>query len=308
MNWIPSIPELPAAGERHLVRTIDVLQSWREDAFEFLRRDAPKIIVIVIISVILMRLLKEITDRVAKFSRTETVPGTMRSQQLRTLSGVIHGGGIFLILFVAVLMILQTLGINMGPLLASAGVAGLAIGFGAQTLVKDVITGFFVLMENQYDIGDVVKIGGVAGTVEKMTLRRTVLRDADGAVHNVPNSQINVVSNLTRDWAQLSLHILVDYREDSDKVVHLLNEVGAEVQSDPEFSDAIVAAPEVPGIERVANGEVDYLMLVKTRPGKQYAVSREFHRRIKMCFEKNNIRPGGPARAYLVDNSNRVQS
>jgi moderate conductance mechanosensitive channel len=302
MNWIPAISELPAMGEGHLLRTIDVLQSWREDTFEFLRRDAPKILVVVIISAILLRLLNEITNRIAKFSRTETVPGTVRSQQLRTLSSVIHGGGIFLILFVATLMILQTLGINMGPLLASAGVAGLAIGFGAQTLVKDVITGFFVLMENQYDIGDAVRIAGVTGTVEKMTLRRTVLRDADGAVHNVPNSQINVVSNLTRDWAQLSLHIAVDYKEDSDKVVKLLKEVGTEVQNDPEFSEAIVAVPEVPGIERVASGEVDYLMLVKTKPGKQYAVSRELRRRIKLCFEKNNIQPGGATRLFVVDN------
>jgi moderate conductance mechanosensitive channel len=301
MNFLLPIPDLPAAGERHFVRTIDVLQSWREDAFEFLRRDAPKIVIIIIISAILVRLLKEITGSVIKFSRTQTLPGTMRSQQLRTLSGVIHGVGIFLILFVALLMILQTLGINMGPLLASAGVAGLAIGFGAQTLVKDVITGFFVLMENQYDIGDVVKIAGVSGTVEKMTLRRTVLRDVDGSVHNVPNSQINVVSNLTRDWAQLMLHVSVNYREESDKVVQLLKEIGADMRNDPEFNDAIVAAPEVPGIERVANGEVDYLMLVKTRPGKQYAISRELRRRIKLCFEKNHIEPG-PARLYVVDN------
>jgi moderate conductance mechanosensitive channel len=302
MNLLPLIPQLPAADERHIVHMMDVLQSWREDAFEFLRRDAPKIIVIIIISAILVRMLRAITDRVAKFSRTETLPGTVRSQQVRTLSSVIHGGGIFLILFVAALMILQTLGINMGPLLASAGVVGLAVGFGAQTLVKDVITGFFVLMENQYDIGDAVKIAGVSGTVEKMTLRRTVLRDVDGTVHNVPNSQINVVSNLTRDWAQLTLHISVNYKEDSDKVVRLLKEIGTEVQNDPEFSDAIVATPEVPGIERVANGEVDYLMLVKTRPGKQYGVSRELRRRIKLCFEKNGIQPGGPARLYVVDN------
>ncbi len=301
MNLQSPIPDLPAAGERHFLRMIDVLQDWRLDAFEFLRRDVPKIVVVVLISFVLVRLLKAVTEHLSKFSRTETVPGTMRSQQLRTMASVIHGVGLFLILFVATLMILQTLGINMGPLLASAGVAGLAIGFGAQTLVKDVITGFFILMENQYDVGDVVKIASVTGTVEKMTLRRTVLRDADGSVHAVPNSQISVVSNLTRDWTQLSLHVAVDYKQNSDEIVELLKEVGVELQNDPAFSNAIVAAPDVPGIERVAAGEVDYLMLVKTKPGKQYAVSRELRRRIKLCFEQHNIQPGGPARLYVVD-------
>ncbi len=134
-----------------------------------------------------------------------------------------------------------------------------------------------------------------------MTLRRTVLRDVDGSVHTVPNSEIKIASNLTRDWAQVTLHISVDYSEDSDRVVRLLKEIGQELRNDPQFSDAIVAEPEVPGIERVAPGEVDYLMMVKTRPGKRYEVSRELRRRIKECFQKNNIKPSGPARVFVMD-------
>ena len=118
---------------------------------------------------------------------------------------MIYSVGVFIIMFVAALQILPLLGINMGPLLASAGIAGVAVGFGAQTLVHDFINGFFILVENQYDIGDTIKIAGVQGTVEAMTLRRTVLRDGDGTVHNVPSSEIKVVSNLTRDWTQLSI-------------------------------------------------------------------------------------------------------
>jgi moderate conductance mechanosensitive channel len=184
-------------------------------------------------------------------------------------------------------------------LLASAGIAGLAIGFGAQTLVKDFINGFFVLLEDQYNIGDAVRMAGVKGTVEDMTLRRTVLRDDDGTLHTIPNSQVQIVSNMTRDWAQISLHVSVAYGEPSDKIVELLKQVGDEIRHDPRFADDIVADVEVPGIDRVGNGEAEYLVLVKTRPRKQFAITREFRRRIKECFEKNNIQAGLPGR-FLV--------
>lgn len=279
----------------------EVVQSWRLDALEFLRKDAPKILFIIVLALVLIRVMKAITNRLATFSRQQSLPTGVRTQQLRTLAGVIHSVSVFVIVFLALMQILPVLGINMGPLLASAGIAGLAIGFGAQTLVKDVINGFFVLMENQYDIGDVVRIAGVSGTVEGMTLRRTTLRDVDGAMHIIPNSEIKIVSNLTRDWAQVSLHIAVDYKESSERIVQLLTEVGTELKNDPHFGDSLVSQPEVPGIDRIAPGEVDYLMLVKTKPGQQYAVTRELRRRIKECFEKNNIQPAGPGRVYVVD-------
>ena len=282
----------------HLQR---VLEDWGTDWETFVRKDVPKIIVVVVVAFVLMRLLRLATSRLAKLSRRESLPTALRAQQLRTLAAVINSVGIAVIVFLSAMQILPLLGINMGPLLASAGVAGLAIGFGAQTLVHDVINGFFILMENQYDIGDVVRIGGVAGVVESMTLRRTVLRDDTGAVHTVPNSEIKIVSNLTRDWAQMALHISVDYRENSDRIIELLKQVAAEVRNDPNFGPMLEADPEVPGIERVATGEVDYLMIIKTRPGQQYAVSRELHRRIKECFQKNNVQPGNPARVYVMD-------
>jgi small conductance mechanosensitive channel len=147
-----------------------------------------------------------------------------------------------------------------------------------------------------------VRLAGLKGTVEHMTLRRTVLRDDDGTVHMIPNSQITVVSNMTRDWAQLSLKITVAYEEASDKIINLLQQVGAEVRHDPKFEEDVVEV-QVPGIDRVGNGEAEYLVLVKTRPNKQYPVSREFRRRIKECFEKNNVKPGPPGRVYVTDSS-----
>jgi small-conductance mechanosensitive channel len=280
---------------------LEMLNSWGDDTFDFVRHQVPRIIGVFIIAFILTRLLKLVSRRLTKFSKSQGLPSAVRAQQLRTLSGVIYSVGLFIIVFVAALQILPLLGINMGPLLASAGIAGVAIGFGAQTLVKDFINGFLILVENQYDVGDVVRIAGVQGTVEMMTLRRTILRDADGAVHNVPSSQITVVSNLTRDWTQLALHISVAYNSDSDLVINALKEVGTELAEDPVFADRIVAKPEVPGIEKVSGDEVDYLMVVKTRPGQQDAVRRELRRRIKACFEKNGIQPGNPNRVYVVD-------
>jgi small conductance mechanosensitive channel len=186
-------------------------------------------------------------------------------------------------------------------MLASAGIAGLAIGFGAQTLVHDFINGFFILLENQYDIGDVVRIAGVKGTVERMSLRMTVLRDEDGTVHLVPNSAVQIVSNTTRDWAQFALRVTVAYSEPSEKIITLLKQIGEQVHHDPTFAEDIVSDIQVPGIDRVGNGEVEYLMLIKTRPSKQYAVSRELRRRIKECFEQNKIQTAGPGRVYVVD-------
>jgi small-conductance mechanosensitive channel len=311
-----------------------VLEHWRVDGLEFLRVDVPKIIVIAIIAFALIRLMKVLINRLLAFSRHES---GVRAQQLRTAAGVIGSAGTFVIIFLALMQILPVLGVNMGPLLASAGVAGLAIGFGAQTLVHDVINGFFILLENQYAVGDVVRVAGLAigfgaqtlvhdvingffillenqyavgdvvrvagvkGTVEAMGMRNTTLRDDDGTVHIVPNSEIKIVSNLTRDWAQLTLHISVAYSEDSDRVVKLLTQVAGELRNDPGFHDDIVADPQVPGIERVASGEVDYLLLVKTLPGRQYRVSRELRRRIKECFQKNNIQAGNPARVYVLE-------
>jgi len=281
-------------------RILEVIDDWGDDAFDFLRHQAPKILAVLIIAFLLSRLLKLVSRHLTELSNRQDLPSSVRSQQLRTLSGVIYSIGVLVILFIAGMQILALLGINMGPLLASAGIAGLAIGFGAQTLVKDFINGFFILAENQYDIGDTIRIAGVNGVVENVTLRRTVLRDADGTVHTVPSSEIKVVSNLTRDWTQLNLHVSVAYGADSERVIALLKQAGEEMAGDPAFADMIVATPEVAGIDKVSGNEVDYLMLVRTKPGAQHIVRRDMRRRIKATFEKNNIEPGDPSRVIVA--------
>ena len=288
-----------AEHQWHNVR--EVWQQWRSDSLEFLRQDVPRLILLLLVYAALIWLLRFVTKRIRRLSKREGLPSAVRAQQLNTLAAVIKGTGTFILVFVALIQILKLVGISVEPLLASAGIVGLAIGFGAQTLVHDVINGFLILLENQYDVGDGVKIAGVQGTVENMTLRRTVLRDADGTVHTVPNSEIKIVSNMTRDWTQVSIHVSAAYNESSDKVISTLKEVAEEVWNDPSLHDMLVSVPEVPGIDRVTGQEVDYLLLAKTRPGKQLQVTREFRRRIKECFQKNNIQPGGPGRMYVVD-------
>ncbi len=277
-----------------------LLRDWREDTMYFLRHDAPKILLVLVGAYVLTKILRTIARKSADLHIRKLPPG-VRVQQVRTVASVLTSVGVFIIFFVGVLEVLSLLGLNLGPMLASAGIAGLAIGFGAQTLVHDFINGFFILLENQYDIGDVVRIAGVKGTVEHMSLRNTVLRDEDGTVHIVPNSSIQIVSNTTRDWSQLALRVVVAYGEPSDTIVKLLTAVGEEVRHDPAFSDDVVSDIQVPGIDRVGNGEAEYLMLIKTRPNRQWAVSRELRRRIKVCFEKNDVRTAGPGRVYVVD-------
>jgi len=278
----------------------ELLLAWRGDAMEFLHKHAPRIALILILAFLGLRLFKVIVRKMVAF-QSKRPSQAVRAQQIQTLAGVINSIGVFLIVFVSGLEVLQELDINLAPLLASAGIAGLAIGFGAQTLVKDVINGFFILLENQYDLGDAVRIAGVKGTVEAMSMRTTTLRDDDGTIHVVPNSEIHIVSNTTRDWSQLTMRVIVAFEERSEKILKLLRQISDEIRHDPEYANDIVSDIQIPGIDRVGNGEAEYVVLVKTRPTKQYPVSREMRRRIKECFIQNDIRHASAGRVYVVD-------
>ena len=292
-NFIP--PDTPETA-----KITSLLQDWRQDGSRFLRHDLPRIVILIVVAFLAIRILRAVTGRVAAL-RTGKLPSGIRGQQIQTLASVINSIGSFVVFFFVVYWILTIMQVRVEPLLASAGIAGLAIGFGAQTMVHDFINGFFFLAEDQFSIGDTIRVAGVKGTVEGISLRRTVLRDDDGTLHMVPNSQITIVSNMTRDWAQVALRVVVAYHESSDKVVSLLQQVAEELRHDPQFADNIVSDIQVPGIERIGGGEADYLLLVKTRPGKQYAISRELRRRIKESFQKNNIQPSAPGRVYVMD-------
>lgn len=217
-------------------------------------------------------------------------------QRRKTLASVMTTAGLILIAVVAAMMILDEIGLTLGPLLATAGVASLAIGFGAQTLVKDVISGIFILMENQYTIGDVIEAGGVGGVVEEVNLRTTVLRDIHGVVHVVPNGEIRVLSNKTKGWSRAVLEVGVSYREDPDRVIAVLEEIAREIHDDPVFGSLLLEEPTVPGVEAFGDSAVTVRMMAKTVPLKQWDLARELRRRIKHRFDAEGIEIPFPQR------------
>ena len=232
-----------------------------------------------------------LTLRRIELSLGGPTPGvvTPQEQRTRTLLSLLRSVGIVIIMVMTTFMVLGSLGVELGPLLAGAGVIGLAISFGAQSLVKDVISGLFILFENQFGVGDVIRIEGVSGAVEKMTLRVVVLRDVHGVVHIVPNGQITKVSNLTRSWARVVLDVGVAYKEDPDRVMQVLRSIGAEMHEDPAWKPLLVDPVEVPGIEAFGDSAVSIRVMAKTLPLKQWDVARELRRRIKLRFDREGI-------------------
>jgi len=221
-------------------------------------------------------------------------------KRARTLGRILRQVVSIAIWVLAGVTILGELGVSIGPLLAGAGIAGVAVGFGAQSLVKDVISGFFLLLENQFRVGDVVSLAGVTGQVEAVNLRTTVLRDAEGTVHVVPNGTISVVSNRTRGWSRAIVDVGVAYREDTDRCYETLRRVGAEIEKDPLFGPKLVAPFEYPGVEQLGESAVVLRTMVQTRPGEQWMVARELRRRIKKAFEESGIEIPFPHRKLYL--------
>ncbi len=232
--------------------------------------------------------------------------GTETSMELEkraaTVSSVIRKSTILLIWTLAILMALQKLGFEIGPLVASLGVVGVAVGFGAQSLVKDVLGGMFLLLENQIRVNDVAVINGTGGLVEEINLRTTVLRAENGAVHIFPNGGIQSLSNLTRDYSYFVFELSLDYKEDPDQVVAELKRIGAEVAGEEAYKDAILAPIEVYGVDRLTDSAMVVKGRLKTLPGKQWSAGREMNRRIKIRFGEVGISVPFPThKVELVD-------
>jgi small conductance mechanosensitive channel len=217
-------------------------------------------------------------------------PAEEIEQRSHTLVAVLRGSGRFVLVVWALFTILPELGVNVTPMLASVGIAGIALGFGAQSLVKDVLTGLFILVENQYSKGDVVTLAGISGQVEVVGLRRTVLRDLDGVVHHVPNSQIAVASNLTQEWSRVNLNVSVAYGEDLDRVFEVINRVGRELATDPEFGPLILKAPQVLRVDAFGEFGIAIKVLGDTEPMRQWEVMGELRRRLIRAFLEEGIR------------------
>ncbi|MGH8016335.1 MAG: mechanosensitive ion channel family protein, partial [Candidatus Zixiibacteriota bacterium] len=193
------------------------------------------------------------------------------------------------ILVVALIMILSEIGIDIGPILATAGVAGLALGFGAQHIIKDLIAGFFMLLDDEVRVGDTVRISGVSGIVEKINLRVTVLRDVSGNVHYIPNGSIEIVTNMTKEYSRYVFEIGIAYRENVDDVIKLIKEVDKDLRQDDKFANDILEPLEVLGLERFADSAVILRARYMTMPSRQWDIGREFNRRLKSVFDAKGI-------------------
>lgn len=265
---------------------------WRELLlWEVMLPKLIKIGVVILVAIIAYRLVKILIERLLTREIEEEDPlvRRLREQRHRTIASLLGNVTLVAVIVVVVLTILDILLNNIGPILASFGILGLAFSFGAQSLVKDIITGTFMQMEGQFGIGDVIRVSDVSGMVEKITLRTTVLRDVEGVVHIIPNGEIVRVSNMTKAWSRTLLHIGVAYKEDVDHVIAVLRDLLREFRSDPEWSGLLLEDPEVPGIENFADSAVVIRIVAKTLPQKQWDVARELRRRIKIRFDAEGI-------------------
>ena len=272
-------------------------QEWLSDVQEFLHTGLPKLLVIGLYTGALVLLVNFVTGRVIKVAEHRDTFGVARGAQVRTLATVIRATGIGIVAFLAFLQIMENvLHLNLSPLLASAGVAGVAVGLAAQTIVKDVLNGILILIEDQYNVGDVVTLAGMTGTVDTMTLRKTTVRGFDGTLYIIPNSQITNVANQSRDYSVATLNVSVDFSANPDQVIPLLKKIALEVRNEPAFKDIFVADPQVFGVDSIKGTEVIYPIQIRTLPRKQFEAMREMQRRIRLALEEQNILPGSPYR------------
>jgi small-conductance mechanosensitive channel len=223
-----------------------------------------------------------------------------RSAQLRTMAAIIRATSLSIFGFIVLLQVLNLLNIPYQPILASAGILGVAIGLGAQSIFKDMINGVLILVEDQYNVGEIVNIAGLKGTVEDLSLRRTTLRDADGTLYIIPNSQIATVSNLSRDYAVATLNVSVDASANPDKVIALLADVATQVRNDSDFKDIAVADPVILGVDKIEGRSVTYPVQIRVRANKRDIVLRELRRRIILAFEKDGIPLGNDPANMLI--------
>ncbi len=276
---------------------------WRDDIISFIRTDLPRLLAILLLAFILLQISKFFVRRMQKLAHRQ-VGNSQRAAQLRTMAAILRGTSYGVIGFIVLLHVLSIFNINLTPLLASAGVVGVGIGLGAQSIFKDMLNGVFILIEDQYNVGEAVKVAGLQGTVEDLTLRCTTLRDGDGTLYIIPNSQIATVSNLSRDFSVASINLNVDASADPDKVMAVLKSVALEVRNDPAFKQIVMADPEVPGVDQIKGREVTYPITIRVRANQKDGVLRELRRRIIKAFEAQGIPLGtDPANMLIMQHA-----
>lgn len=262
-----------------------------------------RVIVVLIIAWVALRLLRTALNRLEGRLASGGDPEAVR--RAGTLVGLLRQGANILVWAVVGLTILREFGVEIAPILASAGVLGLAIGFGAQNLVRDIISGFFMILENQIRVGDVAILNGVGGTVEAIRFRTTALRDLHGTLHVFPNGTINTVANMTRDWGGYLLDIGVAYKEDVDHVIEVMKRVGRQLRDDPEYGPRILQDLEVFGVQDFADSAVIIRARLKTKPMDQWSTGREYRRLLKKAFDAEGIEIPFPHRSVYFGEASK---
>jgi small-conductance mechanosensitive channel len=293
MTLTASLPQ-----EEHFF--VKLARGWHVDLLNFVQHGVPKIVIALFLALIGQQILAFFVKRMRK-SAAAMVGNAHRAAQLRTLAAIIRATGYALISFYVFIQILGALGVPLGSFIAAAGVIGLGISFGAQSIFKDMLTGLFILLEDQYAIGDNIKIAGLQGTVEDLTLRMTRLRDGDGTLYIVPNSQITTVSNLSRDFSVATLSVSVSTNEDPDRVLGVLRDLAAAVRAEDAFKDVVIADPDIPGVDKISGHEVIYPINLRVQINQRDGVLRELRRRILLTFEKENIAFGTASSTLVLE-------
>jgi small conductance mechanosensitive channel len=247
-----------------------------------------RIVLVTILALVLLKVAGVITAKIGVLLGRKQADVEYQ-KRIGTLSGIIRWLMRVVIMAVAFIMLLREFGVDVGPVIAAAGVVGLAVGFGAQNLVQDFISGFFLLLEDQVRVGDVVQIGDKGGLVEQVNLRMVILRDQAGNVHFIRNGKIDVVTNMTKDFSRYVFNVGVAYREDVDAVINVLKKIDEELRNDPEFKDDITEPLEVLGLDSFGDSALIIKARTTTKPIKQWRIGREFNRRMKKRFDELNI-------------------
>jgi len=278
-----------------------LIEGWKTDTLHFAEYGLPKIVFAFLIAFILQQVVLFFVRRLRRHADS-LVANSQRSSQLKTMAAILRATSYGVLGFYLLTEILGGIGVSLGPFIASAGVIGLGISFGAQSIFKDMLTGVFILIEDQYSVGDTIKIASLTGTVEDLSLRVTRLRDGDGTLYIVPNSQITTVSNLSRDFAAGTLNVSVDAREDPDRVVAILKSLADEVRKDEAFKDIVIADPDIPGVDKISGYEVIYPITVRVMVNQRDGVMRELRRRILLAFAKEGLAFGSATSTLLIEN------
>jgi small conductance mechanosensitive channel len=273
--------------------------TWHADLIVMVRDRLPKVLVTLLFLFILWRIVAFFVKRIKRVADRRT-GNAHRAAQLRTIASTLRATSYAILGLLAFLQILTLLNIPYTGLLASAGILGVGIGLGAQSLFKDIINGIFILVEDQYNVGEVVKVAALQGTVENLTLRSTTLRDGDGTVYIVPNSQVATVANLSRDYSVGTLNLSVDASANPDAVITLLKQLSSELASDVAFKDILLDTPTVLGVNEIKGREVIYPINMRVRANQRDGVLRELRRRVILAFESNGIPLGVSADMLLM--------